>query len=138
MKKFLSISLVFLLLLSHLSLAVGMHFCGGMVVKTELMFGHQHLDCGMSGMDEENNANNTLPHFEKIPCCQNEYSSFEVEEDFKIPSPEKTLNFEFAFVFVSSFLRPVLLEEVAFSQFKYFPPPIPDRDIQVLFQTFLI
>lgn len=139
MKKVISISLAILLLTSNLSLAIGTHYCGGLSVKTEVMLGHEHLDCGMAGMDESQNDQDDLIRFEKAPCCQNEYTSVEVAHDFKVPSqPSKTLNFEFIAAFATVFLNPLLPAAANCYSFQHYPPPLPDRDIQVLFQTFLI
>ncbi|MFT6865976.1 MAG: hypothetical protein ACJA08_000803 [Cyclobacteriaceae bacterium] len=135
--KLISISLAFILLASHLSFAVGTHFCGGLAVKSELMIGHQHLDCGMAGMDEEHDAD-SFPYFEKTPCCQNEYTSIEVNDDFKPTINETYLNFEFVAAFINSFLQLPIASEKEAPHYTYYSPPLPKQDIQVLFQSFLI
>jgi hypothetical protein len=44
----------------------------------------------------------------------------------------------FLVAFIHSFVQPVLFADQSLIHNTYYSPPIPDRDIQVLFQTFLI
>lgn len=116
---------------------MGTHYCRGMAVKTELVIGHKHLDCGMSDTEQGCNAKSGF-NFKSKPCCHNSYSSVDVEDEFNVNSFVHGLHSVFAVAYVQSFLQvPVLSESIAFEYNTYISPPW-DRDIQVLLQTFLI
>lgn len=137
MKKFLSISLCFILLFSNLGLAMATHYCGGQAVKTGLTIGHGHLDCGMPDMDMDSeeskqgiNANN---------CCENQYQFLEVEDDYRSSLVQITFNPDFAFlVFAHSLFSVELAQKSSKVKYSHYSPPLLLRDIPVLNQIFII
>ncbi len=52
MKKILAISLALIMLSTNTGLSMATHYCGGLAVKSQLVLGHESLDCGMSNMDK--------------------------------------------------------------------------------------
>ena len=126
------------MLTGHLGFAVGTHYCGGFAVETQMMLGHRHLDCGMEDMDNECERNsNTETHFEKIPCCENDYLSLEVENEFKPSVEQSNLNVEFVAAFVISYMASLSTDQ-GNPQYTIYEPPLVTRDISVLHQVFII
>ncbi|MEP1033163.1 hypothetical protein [Ekhidna sp.] len=138
MKKVISISLALLMLTSHLGFAVGTHFCGGLAVEAKLMIGHEHLDCGMADMDKEcEGKSEGKTYLDKVPCCDNEYLSIEVEDEFK-PSFEQTaFNFEFVAAFAVLYLDIISVDQQN-PQYTEYDPPLVTKDIPILHQVFII
>lgn len=126
------------MLTSHLGFAVGTHFCGGLAVEAKLMIGHEHLDCGMADMDKEcERKSDGKAYLDKSPCCENEYLTIEVEDEFK-PSVEQTaLSFEFVTAFVVSYLDFFSNDEEN-GQLAEYDPPLVTEDISILHQVFII
>lgn len=119
--------------------AVATHYCGGLAVESQLVFGHEALDCGMANMDKDCE----IPplegmHLTKKPCCQNEYQSLNLEDDFKPTITQSTVNVEFVAAFIISFLQLPLFSTNEESQYANYSPPLIDQDIPVLHQVFLI
>lgn len=138
LKKVISISLALLLLTSHLGFAVGTHFCGGLAVKAKLMIGHEHLDCGMADMDKEcEGKSDGKTYLDKMPCCENEYFSIEVEDEFTPSVEQNALNFDFVAIFVVSYLDVFSGDELNPQDAEY-NPPLVTEDISTLHQVFII
>ena len=138
MKKVISISLALLMLTSHLGFAVGTHFCGGLAVEAKLMIGHEHLDCGMADMDKDcEGKSDGKTHLDKMPCCNNEYTSFDLEDEFKPTLEQSTLNFEFVAVLVVSYLDVISVDEVS-PQITEYDPPLVTEHISILHQVFIM
>ena len=94
MKKFLSISFSFLILLSVMHFTISTHYCGGEIAGSKVSVLGELASCGMEGSDDSI----PLPgkHF-KIHCCNDEVSVLEVDNNYA-PS-----SFEF-----KAFSQPVL------------------------------
>lgn len=126
------------MLTSHLGFAVGTHYCGGLAVEAKLMIGHEHLDCGMADMDKEcESKSDGKTYLDKTPCCENEYLSVEVEDEFKLSVEQTSLNIDFAAVFVVSYLH-VFSADQENPQLTEYDPPLVTEDIPILHQVFII
>jgi hypothetical protein len=142
MKKSFSILLSFILLTGHLSLTIGTHFCGGEVVEKKILFSETHLGCKMQDMDKpcddaENSSSNKLC-FDKVPCCENEFQTFQSTNEFVKDVAQTTFNVEFAVAFVYTSLNLDLFPKSTHQFYADYSPPPLEKDISVLFQTFLI
>ena len=141
MKAFLATFLSLILLISNFGLTMGTHFCGGMAVKSQLMIGHNHLDCGMPGMDmateKESDEEGEL-HLKSLGCCENHYQTLETDHDFKANQFSSFLNIYTIIAVVHSFLNNGLLLETEKPQYANYSPPLILRDIPVLNQVFII
>ena len=140
MKQSFSILLSFFLLVSHMYLTIGTHFCGGEAVERKILFGETHLGCNMPGMDDPCNIpiDNNDERFNKVPCCQNKYQTFQVTDDFVKDAAQISINLDFALAFIYTTLNFDLFPKTSQQSFiTYISPPL-EKDIQVLFQTFLI
>ena len=142
MKQIFSILLSFILLASHSYLTIGTHFCGGEAVESKILLGETHLGCGMMDMEEpcedSDNCNKNKTSFDKTPCCENKYQTVQSTAEFVKEATQIAFSFEFAEAFIYTTLNFDLFSNST-QQFyaMYYSPPI-EKDIQVLFQTFLI
>ncbi len=139
MKSIVSVSLALLLLVANVGFSMNTHFCGGEAVETSFSIGLHNPDCGMDNMDEACEAN--LPIEEQImpqPCCENQHQLMQLDENAAIQSLTVSTNFVFLVAFIHAFVQPILFADQSFTQNAFYDTPLPDKDIQVLFQTFLI
>jgi hypothetical protein len=140
MKKFFSIVLAVVLLASQLSLTIGTHVCAGEAIETRIIYGGSHLlGCGMEDMSEA--CEIPVQHdvnFSKDQCCENQYQTLQSSDEFVNDSFHHNFSVDFAVAFVHA-----ALNIDSFSQADrpfntaYLPPP-HEKNIQALFQTFLI
>jgi len=78
MKKLLSISLTFLILLSGMHFTVATHFCGGELAASKVSFTGELASCGM-----ETDKDYLLPGINiETDCCQNRGSILLVDHNF--------------------------------------------------------
>jgi hypothetical protein len=139
MKRVFAISLLFIFLSGQFSVTWATHFCGEFEVKSSIMLGHGHLDCGMGEMqsceDEAKDSDGTSI----VPpvCCSNDYYSAESDEYFNQVKTLGTGYVLFASAYVISFFENA--DSVHHNNFfiAESPPLIPD-DLQVLHQNFLL
>ena len=141
-KKSFSILLSFILLASPMYLLIGAHFCGGKVVETKVLFGETHLACEMPVMEEPcddyEKANKSEVNFDKLPCCENEYQTIQLTSEFVKEAAQLSFNVDFAVAFVYTTLKLDLFPNSTHQFYTEYNPPPLEKDIQVLFQTFLI
>ena len=142
MREVFSIMLSVLLLASHISLTIGTHFCGGEAVEKKVVWANSHLGCGMEDMDDPViNSSNALPTettFAELPCCENEFQKVEATDDFVKDVSSLAIHIDFDYIHVFTLLG---LEAAPIADKNLYaenlPPPL-QKDIQILFQTFLI
>lgn len=133
--KILAVIIALVVLFSSLSFTVEKHVCMGDV--TDISYFIEADTCGMAA--DECDVNDSLEaKIKKEKCCnniqelipgnQNEQQalqSFEIEQ----------VQFVLAYTFTYLNLFEEKEQPIAFN---YYPPPIVGKDIQVLYQTFLI
>lgn len=138
MKRIIAISLAGLMLLSTLGLNMATHYCGGQAVISTLTFGHEHLDCGMGEAKLDCSLQSSLPSFQKQTCCENNYATLHIEDEFKSGSQLHQIQSPFVLVEIS--FSDDLFATAAASPQKYskYLPPLIERDKQVFLQTFRI
>jgi len=120
-----------------LGIALGIHYCGGLAVETRAMIGQQHLDCGMGDMDRDCEGSESNTHFDKMPCCENDYLSIPVEDEFKPALDQSKVNIDFVAAFIISYLE-LFSDSVRETKFFQYDPPLVTRDISTLHQVFII
>lgn len=123
-------------------MTLGTHFCGGKDIETKILLGETHLGCGMLDMEEACNnskqSNQNRVSFNKVPCCQNEFQTIQVTTNFVKEAAQTVFNVDFALAFVYTTLHLDLFPKSSNPIYtEYISPPL-EKDIQVLFQTFLI
>lgn len=135
MQKSISILIAFLLLISTTQLTFGQHYCEGKVVAAAMMVGQEKMSCEPSPTDLGCEDEDT----ELADCCLNVYHQVETDTDYS--GSHFTVDFNPVFVITETF-------NLSFRQFdiyslkstlyqKYLPPPL-QKDIPILYQTFLI
>ena len=138
-KRLVSILLSFILLASHINLAIGTHFCGGEAVMSRLMIGHEHLSCGMANMGEPCvETKNQDVSFTNPPCCENHYQTFETTDDFVKNASIININIDFVASLAYSNLNVDIFSQSAENFYSDYSPPPLEKDVQTLFQTFII
>jgi len=90
MKKLLSISLSWLMLLSGLQLTLSLHYCGGELADSKVSLTGHIASCGMEGETDE--CPQPGNHLESS-CCNNQTSVYAVDQNFT-PSFPEFKNFE--------------------------------------------
>lgn len=114
------------------------HYCGGHAVETALIIGDSFAGCGMEEMTQPLNEASKTPELKRIDCCENEYLSLNIEDDFQQSSTEKKVDLKFVFTFVYTYFQLDFSERTNDVIYSDYSPPPSRQDIQVLFQTFLI
>ena len=97
--------------------------------------GHVDLDCGM-GMDSNDDQSDETS-FRRVPCCNNEFVSVEIDDQFDQKTSTESANF----INAPSLLLyeiPVKVVENSNSKNVHYIPPPPDVDLTILHQVFLV
>lgn len=135
-KQIISIFLSSLILISSMGITFSTHFCMGRAVDNELMIGMHELSCGMMDMDE--NCETSGTSFMAPGCCDNEFISIDIEDDYKVVSEKFTLSTSFLFAFTYTFLFDHQNNnEPSLAYTDHHPPPL-EQDYQSLYQSFLL
>lgn len=138
MQKTIAIFLSVLLLTSATGIAYGQHFCGGNLMKSMLTFSETALTCGMEEMPATCEKDSLEQSVHEKTCCENELHQVETDDHFSGTQAEFDLHKNFVFAFASVFVWNSFEQTVERTKTNhYFPPPI-DKDVQVLYQVFLI
>ena len=137
-KKILSIALALIMLSTNMGFAIATHYCGGMAVESQLVFGHEALNCGMANMDKGCETQPEGMHLSKKSCCENKYQSLDTEDDFKPTIAQSMVNVDFVAAFVITFLHLPISSTDEEPQYANYSPPLINQDISVLHQVFLI
>lgn len=109
----------------------------GMAMKSGIMLGEEHMECGMGTMDHDDHSDDQM-HYSAPDCCENQYVTVDTDELFK-----KSLSQELASVFVATTVASVLYT-IELNSAHDQPlavdtsPPLLKQDIIVLHQVFLI
>ena len=138
MKRVIAISLATLILFSSVGFTFGTHYCGGHAVLSELVLGHEHLDCGMTDMDQECAKPDSGHSLMAKSCCNNEYVQLYLDDDLQNGHSNLTVDHSFLVALVMSLNHPERIEESNELFFSDQHPPPLEQDYQVLYQTFLI
>ncbi len=124
MKSAFSIFLATLVLVATSGVGITKHICGNRVASVS-MTGDAGCTCG--AMEDA------------ASCCHSERQFFQVDDDFSV-APVQSLDFSAAAILsvVAYNLSFDHLVEEGQTKYLNYKPPIPDKDIPVLIQSFLI
>jgi len=115
------------------------HFCGGQAVETSFSLGVHNPDCGMGDMEEACSIRPVSEtQFNPQPCCENQHDCLQFDENTQLEKVPPIVSPVFLAAFVSAFSQSIALPTAHYQHVDYTPPAPPDKDIQVLFQTFLL
>ena len=136
MKRFISIVLSLLLLLSSTGITYAQHYCGEHEMMAKVTLGHEMLSCGMV-MSHDDGCQDEPK--EDHGCCDNKYTHVDVDDNYADVSLDLQLNP----VFVASFVAVFVVGEASTynknpDYFKDYSPPPLLEDLQVLYETYLI
>lgn len=138
-KKVLSIFLSFLLLFSNLGFSMNTHFCGGEPIEKSVSLGTEMLSCGMESEDSScGNSGSLQNSFNAVPCCKDINVFLQVDDELRLKwSNSSFQNLNLVAVLPSYNFIAISKAKIEFAFIKYTPPLIK-KNIQVLFQSFLI
>lgn len=127
--------MAFLVLLTTMSFAVDMHFCGDTLV--DFSFVQNVKTCGME--KAQSTVGCESPVLSKKSCCSDKQFVKEGKDDLKITFDSLSLDQQlfvatFTYTYINLFEGTQSLD-VPFTDY---PPPFIERDVQVLYQSFLI
>ncbi len=114
------------------------HYCGGHTVKSKLMLGNGELDSGMAKPNKSCESDSKETSFKKRGCCENQYTSINLEDDYQSSVLHVDLDSKFVYTFIYTFIElfnSSIELDIAFINYS---PPLLKQDVQVLFQSFLI
>lgn len=126
-----------LLLTSSTGIAYAKHLCHGTEMLSQITLGEKDLSCGM-GEGEDISCDLDAEHVVD-PCCQNHFIKIQTDENFA----KASFDVSFQQFFIASYVSIFLLNEIEIISGKniffaeYNPPPI-ERDLNILYDTFLI
>jgi hypothetical protein len=119
--------------------ALATHYCGGLAVESQIVMGNTVLDCGMADMYKGCKSDSPLAiHIKKMPCCENQYQSLDIDDDYKRTIFQSNVNIDFIASFIVSFFQVSLFSENKENQYANYLPPLLECDVTVLHQVFLI
>lgn len=112
----------------------------GKAVKTSITIGLDNPDCGMDMMMDLECKKMLLTEDQltQKPCCENKHQVAQLSENAKIQSSTINANPVFTVAFVHAFMHPLVIADHKLVDYTDYAPPIPDKSVQVLLQTFLI
>ncbi|VAV82441.1 hypothetical protein MNBD_BACTEROID02-1455 [hydrothermal vent metagenome] len=134
LKNITSLFLAFLVLFSTMSLTINEHYCGDILVDITVFTNVN--SCGMDMHSSETNSQNIIT---KNQCCNNEHIVKKGQDELNIST--NSLSFDqqlFVASFIYSYINLFEGLDNKITPFKDYSPPIVNKDIQVLYQTFLI
>lgn len=137
MKKVICIFLSILLLGSSSGIAYAQHFCGGMEMHSEITLGEKQLNCGMEIISTHCEDSTVVVN--EHDCCDNQITQIQTDDNFAKASFDIKLNK----TFVTTLIAVFVLQQVEITSTKktfyadYSPPPL-ERDLNILYATFLI
>jgi hypothetical protein len=134
-KKTASIILAFILLVSTSHLSFATHFCGGHAAKHGLLVDINDFGCGM---EDEITPHETDGCNIENNCCRNESLNLTINDDFQNIALKDFSNPHFILANFASILFTVSTPTKSIDSYKNYKPPLPDKDIPVLIQSFRI
>lgn len=128
------LALLFLVSSSHLSFAT--HFCGGHAFKHALLLDATNFGCGME-QDQPVSCENQ-PQLSKKSCCDTQLIQYSIEDNFQQATNKANLQQASFLLNVATVLFSFPKNKENFILYKSYKVPLPEKDIPVLFQSFLI
>lgn len=122
--------------------SIASHYCKGQLVNTKLVHGADSFGCCMAKMDkqlpDECSSTEVQKAVKKKGCCENEYQSLDIDDDFNSKQLLSKAHPQLIAVFIYVYFQlnnSGSNVDIAYSD--YSPPPL-EQDVQVMYQTFLL
>jgi hypothetical protein len=136
MKKFISITLASIILLSNISVAFATHMCGGKAVASSFVFGSDAIGCIGSEMDLVDESQSSVPSF-KSNCCQNIKTELSADDTLSSTSSIQLHVVPVIFVAANYIFTCNVIALLQQVKVIYRPPPLKVNSlISILFQVF--
>lgn len=136
MKKFISIMLASIILLSNISVAFATHMCGGKAVASSFVFGSEAIGCVGSEMDLVDESQSSVPSI-KNNCCQNIKTELSADDILSSASSIQLHVVPAIFVAVNNLFTYTIVAVIQQADVFYQPPPLNTHSsINILFQVF--
>lgn len=119
-----------------MGITLSTHFCMGRAVDNELMIGMHELSCGM--MDLDANCETSETRFMTPGCCDNEFVSIDIEDDYQVVVEQFSFESTFLFAFTYTFLFNQTNTNEPSLAYADHHPPLLGQDYQSLYQSFLL
>jgi len=117
-----------------MSFTVDKHYCGDKLV--DMAFFKEAKNCGMEQMKPTKECGDKM---EKKSCCTDKQILIEGEDDLKNSPVKLTLEQQVFLVSLTYTYYNLLIPiDAPSNSFAGHPPPLLDKDYQVLYETFLI
>jgi hypothetical protein len=123
MKQVGSISLIIILLVSTFGITVNKHYCGGHLSDVSL---YLSATCGCGDMDMDSD------------CCQTNSDFVQLDEDYTILTFDLSPDNELIVEIANNYVDLLIESDNAPTDYFHHIPPLIERDIPVLVQSFLI
>ena len=131
--KILSVLMAFVVMFTTMSFTVDMHYCGDMLV--DIAFFKEAKSCGMEQLPVETCGDS----MQKESCCSDTHIAVEGQDTLKDTSFKLTFEQQtFVIAFSYSYLHTFEEVDTTITSFVEHPPPLLERNYQVLYETFLI
>ena len=139
MKRVLAIFLALLMLSTSVGFTFVTHYCGGKAVKTSLLLGRDEIGCGMTDMDLSCDDQSASSSIKSKGCCENKYTQISNVDGCNAPAVINALfDFQPIAVLAGAYRIPHSFNDSEKADYLNYSPPLPDLDIPVLIQSFLI
>ncbi|PCJ81218.1 MAG: hypothetical protein COA49_05775 [Bacteroidetes bacterium] len=140
MKQLFSIFLATLMLVSNMGVTLATHYCGGKAVMSAFALGEMELSCGMSADDTCTHSSGTSSDsLENKTCCQNKYLQLDVDDvkslDAAVAIDNASNNVYLVYNTIQLYSSQILQIP---TKYEYYSPPLIERDIIILVQSYLI
>lgn len=137
-KRILVLSLALVFLASSVGFTMNTHFCGGIAVQKTLSLGHEHLDCGMNMQPTCDHDDPNMLKISQNQCCDNQHLLLQIDDEVEIHQSSTSFSPIFIVAFIESFVFTADFTAQSETTFADYSPPIPDKDILLLYHTLLI
>ena len=143
MKRMAAIFLMLTVLIASIGVSVNTHICKkeGVIKSFFVKYGGCVCEADREGPSASCCHQITIEKQEKKGCCQDETEFFQLDFDYVTQIENVSLNPDLLFTsaLIYNVFNPYNIEGNAnIVEFNDYSPPIPDRDIPVLVQSFLI
>jgi hypothetical protein len=136
MKRFLSLLLAVVFLAGNIGVTVANHYCGDEIYNQAVSLGHADLNCGME-KSERQTCESPNDFFSKS-CCQTEFHNYKISDEFQSELNESKIDIKFSIAIFRAFYPSLTIEKDHPAEYFNYYPPLLERDIPVLIQSFLI
>lgn len=140
-KIFRSISAVFLsllVLISTSSFAMNMHLCMGEVENLAFFSPAEPCELSVDDMACHNEIPEPIDHLVNTGCCDDREILIEGQDELEVTGAASTYDLQLAAILYAVVLRPWVPAAANTDSFVKYTPPLIERDIPVLVQSFLL